>query len=160
MVLKFRVIWPSMLIIRGGVATTPSFGKNVREKCSGELGLSTKDCGHENYEILFPHIHSGKKWGIGEAPCREILVLEGNFWNLEGNCAFLYTKTYKLYLNLEACLPGNLHFFRLCCAYTYFQKNCFILFLNRKYQVCFFFVIFFLKTTISWYKYVMYYNTK
>ena len=51
--------------------------------------------------------HSGKKWAIWEAPCWEILEFGGKFQNLEGNYAFLYTKTYKLCLNLEACLPGN-----------------------------------------------------
>ena len=38
------------------------------------------------------HNHSGKKWGIWEAPCREMLVFGGKFWNLEGNCAFFVHK--------------------------------------------------------------------
>ena len=36
---KFRVIWPVVLIIHGGVGTTP-FGKCVWEKRSGEQGLT------------------------------------------------------------------------------------------------------------------------
>ena len=36
---KFRVIWPSVLIIQRGVATKPPLGKYVREKPSGEQGL-------------------------------------------------------------------------------------------------------------------------
>ena len=51
--------------------------------------------------------HSGKKWGILEAPCQEMLVFGGKFWNFKGNCAFFYTKTYEVCLNLEAWLPGN-----------------------------------------------------
>ena len=43
--------------------------------------------------------HSRKKWGIWEAPCREMLVFGGQFWNLERKCAFFVHKTYKLCLN-------------------------------------------------------------
>ena len=41
--------------------------------------------------------HSGKKWGIGEAPCWE-------YWYLEGNCTFL--------LEFGGLLAGKLTFFQ------------------------------------------------
>ena len=41
-------------------------------------------------------------------------LLAGKCWFLEGNFKFLFTKTYRLCLNLEACLPRNYHFFKLC----------------------------------------------
>ena len=53
-----------------------------------------------------------EKWGIWVAPCQEILVFGGKFWNLEGNCAFLYTKTYKLMFKFGGWLAEELTFFQ------------------------------------------------
>ena len=53
----------------------------------------------------------GKSSEFGKLLAGKCWYLEGNFgiWReiAGGNCTFLYTKTYKLCLNLEACLPGN-----------------------------------------------------
>ena len=48
---KFRVIWPSVLIIQGGLQQSP-LGKYVWEKPSGEQGLKAAVDFHQQDKIL------------------------------------------------------------------------------------------------------------